>query len=156
MHHFNLKSLTLYGTMIGGVFLLFKLVSAYGENQLKAPPKISGNYLIQLKNPPKCLEQKDLMLTIEQSGIYLFAALFPGESNPKTIKSQLNGNLSNQQFILSGTPDQALNCSPSFLQINGTLNKQTLLGQIQGKALPNPVLFQGSLKAYSKSNKSPH
>lgn len=156
MHHFNLKSLTLYGTMIGSVFLLFKLVSAYGENQLIAPPKISGDYLIQLKNPPKCLQNKDLTLTIEQSGIYLFAALSPGGSNPKNVKPQLNGNLNNQQFILSGTPSQFLNCPPSFLQINGTLKKQTLLGQIQGEALPNPVLFKASLKANSESNKSEH
>lgn len=36
--HFSPKSLLFYGTMIGSVAILFRVVSGYGEANLKAPP----------------------------------------------------------------------------------------------------------------------
>lgn len=150
MHHFNLKSIALYGTMIGSVLILFKFVSEYGENQLKAPQKVSGHYSMQLENTPECLKQKNLTLTIEQSGIYLVAALSSDKSSPKKVKPQFNGNLKEQQVMLLGTPSPLSNCSVGPLKINGTFKKQNLLGQIQGEAFPNPISFKASLKPEPK------
>ncbi|QFS47250.1 hypothetical protein GXM_04740 [Nostoc sphaeroides CCNUC1] len=48
MNHFNLKSLIFYGVAISSVLVLFKTVTVYGENNLKAPPAINGRYRLTL------------------------------------------------------------------------------------------------------------
>ena len=52
----NFKLLAFYGVMTGLVIVLFKLVTAYGESSLNAPPNISGNYLLESQNLPDCLK----------------------------------------------------------------------------------------------------
>jgi hypothetical protein len=48
-----------------------KFVTAYGETNLKAAPAIAGDYRFDAQNWPECLKSDSLVLTIEQSGVYL-------------------------------------------------------------------------------------
>lgn len=64
---------------ISSVVVLFKVVTAYGETNLKAPPAIGGPYRISTQNLPGCLKANRLVLNIKQSSIYLFGSLLPNE-----------------------------------------------------------------------------
>ena len=55
MTHFNLKSLTFYGGAITAVVVLFEVVTAYGESNLKAPINIDGRYRLSYTQQPDCL-----------------------------------------------------------------------------------------------------
>jgi hypothetical protein len=137
MSHFNFKSLTLYGGMIGSVLLLFKAVTAYGEGNLKASPRVSGTYELISPDLPDCLKDQKLDLTIAQSGIYIFAKLglsprlstqkneeIPDpasngkkEAEPSPNKTltaskpiKLNGLMQSQPFVLKGTTDRLGSC----------------------------------------------
>jgi hypothetical protein len=136
MGHFNLKTLTFYGVMIGSVLVLFNIVTTYGENSLKAPVNISGKYLLESPDLPDCLKSEKLVLAIAQSGLYLTGELslashktdhntdhnkVDDKTNNKAIK--LNGmlvasNNPNQAprqslpFSLTGQTKQLGNCSP--------------------------------------------
>jgi hypothetical protein len=87
MNHFSPKSLAFYGTMIGSVLVLFNIVSAYGEANLKAPPKVSGNYQLTSSDLPDCLRSENLTLAIEQSGRYIAGEL---SLSPQTIATPEN------------------------------------------------------------------
>ena len=87
MNHFSPKSLAFYGTMIGSVLVLFNIVSAYGEANLKAPPKVSGNYQLISSDLPDCLRSENLTLAIEQSGRYIAGEL---SLSPQTIATPEN------------------------------------------------------------------
>jgi hypothetical protein len=120
MNHFSPKSLAFYGTMIGSVLVLFNIVSAYGEANLKAPPKVSGNYQLMSSDLPDCLRSENLTLAIEQSGRYIAGELSlspqtiatpenasPGvESSPEKKGTKenivLSGLMLSQPFTLSG------------------------------------------------------
>jgi hypothetical protein len=80
MNHLSLKSLAFYGVAIGSVALLFKVVSAYGETNLKAAPAIGGSYRFDAKSLPECLKSDSLVLTIEQSGSVKMRGIVEGES----------------------------------------------------------------------------
>ncbi|NJK77025.1 MAG: hypothetical protein HC786_17625 [Richelia sp. CSU_2_1] len=56
MNHLSFKSLVFYGMAIGSVSLLFKVVTACGETNLKAPPAIAGNYRFEPKSLPEWLK----------------------------------------------------------------------------------------------------
>ena len=145
MGHFNLKSLTFYGAMIGSVLVLFNRVSAYGENFLKAPINISGNYLLESQDLPDCLRSEKLSLAIAQSGIYLTGRL---TTQNQTIK--LNGLLvtpntimtnqvprRSQPFSLVGKTEKLGNCpqpAGNFSQeikLQPQFQNKTLVGQMQ-------------------------
>ncbi|HCF30241.1 MAG TPA: hypothetical protein DEV81_24275, partial [Cyanobacteria bacterium UBA11049] len=69
-NHFNFKSLAFYGIAIASVLILFKIVTAYGEKNLKAPVPIEGRYRLNLaQNIPICPQESNLVLDIQQSGI---------------------------------------------------------------------------------------
>ncbi|MBD2436695.1 hypothetical protein [Nostoc sp. FACHB-110] len=120
MNNLNLKSLTFYGVTIGAVLLLFKIVTAYGESKLQAPPVVNGNYQLKLsQNLPTCQNLPPLVLNIQQSGIYLNAALFPENANAETKKQlSLTGILKNQQLNLSGTVAPEILCQQPNSQIS--------------------------------------
>lgn len=79
---FNWKYFSFYGGTIIFVVLLFKSVTTYGENNLKAPPKVSGNYQLTSSELPDCLRSENLTLAIEQSGRYIAGEL---SLSPQTI-----------------------------------------------------------------------
>jgi hypothetical protein len=140
MSHFSAKTLSFYGIAIGSVLLLFKTVSAYGETKLNAPPHIDGSYqFLQTENLPTCLQDKQLKLEVEQSGVYLFGNLEVAPSHavqPKSALGELveipfSGNFQDNQIIMSGTGKVA-NCnSPVQLTVMGKQEQENLVGQIK-------------------------
>jgi hypothetical protein len=123
MNHFNFKSLAFYGVAIGSVLLLFKVVTAYGENNLKAPATIKGRYRLTLaENFPNCAKSDSPILDIQQSGVYLNASLLPANANADTEEQHsLTGIFKNQQSTLSGKVDSHILCHISDTQ--GDRNK---------------------------------
>jgi hypothetical protein len=116
MNHFNIKSLTFYGVAISSVLILFKTVTAYGENNLHPATPVPNHYLLTLKqNLPNCQQTNKLNLDIQQSGIYLNASLLPANNADTEKPLTLTGKLQNQQINLTGKINQALLCQ--------TLNK---------------------------------
>ncbi|MEG3850644.1 hypothetical protein QT971_26170 [Microcoleus sp. herbarium19] len=141
MNHLSLKSLAFYGIAIGSVSLLFKVVSAYGEANLKAPPPIAGSYRFDAKNLPECLKSDSLVLTIEQSGVYLSGNLRSkaGREPQKTAeeKPTLLGKWENQGLSLSGAVPNLAGCSEpaatdrkSSVKLRGIVEKDRLKGKI--------------------------
>ncbi len=92
------KHLIFYISALASAIILFALVSAYGEANLKASIKIDGIYKITSKLDCQNLNP---VLAIHQSGIYLSADLIA----PETSESQvfgLTGKLNQQQIFLAG------------------------------------------------------
>jgi hypothetical protein len=142
MSHFNLKTLSFYGIAIGSVLILFKTVSAYGESKLKAPPNINGNYqFLPTENLPSCLQERQLTLNIEQSGIYLFGDLtvaskelseVQNKSESKnTVKIPFSGNFQDDQVVMSGKGNVSSCDSEMQLTIQGKHDGENLVGQIK-------------------------
>ncbi len=101
--NFNFKSLAFYGVTIASVLLLFKVVTAYGQNNLTAPPAINGRYrLVFSEKLPICEKSDALILDIQQSGIYLNGFLLPANGKTSETDKTLTGKLTNQQLSLSG------------------------------------------------------
>lgn len=116
MNHLHLKSLTFYGVAICSVLLLFKTVTTYGENNLKAPLSLKENYsLIFGEKLPDCNQPDTVILNIHQSGVYLNGLFVPANLNSQqisTIKEHptLTGRYKNQNISLSGQIPNYLLC----------------------------------------------
>ncbi|MGL5875365.1 MAG: hypothetical protein ACRC2R_23895 [Xenococcaceae cyanobacterium] len=117
MSHFNLKSLAFYGVAIGSVLVLFKGVTAYGESNLKAPDKIGGVYRLETQNLPDCLRSQDLVVHIEQSGIYLFGDLSEKSETETDAKNEsdrlhvpLEGKFRESGLSVSGKLNKLNSC----------------------------------------------
>jgi hypothetical protein len=158
-NHLNVKTLSFYGIMIGSVVMLFKVVSAYGESNLKAPPNISGTYSITSENLPECLKSKDLDLTIEQSGIYLFGNLTPSTDDKKINKNEhlkinLEGKMKEGKISLSGKtknsnicPQLVKNHESDILTMNiSPKNKDIVVGDIVWNSIPEATNFTAELQ----------
>ena len=142
MSHFSLKSLTFYGVAISLVVVLFKVVSAWGETNLKAPPAIGGSYKINAQKLPGCLKSDALVLDIKQSGIYLFGSLLSAKTDVQKAtvaeeKPSLNGHYSNQKLSLEGSVPWITKCNKAdgsggtlSVKIQGVVKGKTLTGQI--------------------------
>lgn len=114
MSHFNLKSLSFYGVAIASVLALFKVVTAYGESNLKAPTSIEGRYRLSYTQP-NC-RTNPLVLVIQQSGIYLNGSLLPALADDQQLRSaekrpSLAGQMHNQQISLAGTVPASTLCN---------------------------------------------
>lgn len=165
MSHFNLKSLTFYGVAISSVVILFKVVTAYGEANLKAPLAIGGSYRINAQTLPGCLKSDALVLTIKQSGIYLNGSLLPAKSNPQLEKiaeekPSLTGQLNYPQLNLSGSIPLVSSCNrssnPDWVQIRGVVNGETLVGQIALNSTPMAVEFTAEHEKLVEQQENPH
>lgn len=172
MSHFNAKTLSFYGIAIGSVLLLFKTVSAYGETKLKAPPNIDGSYqFLQAENLPACLQDQQLTLNVEQSGVYLFGNLAiapPGEkssvhsdpavqaksgkpSEESVIEIPFNGSFKDNQITMSGKGKVA-NCD-SGVQL--TIQGQHQDGNFVGQLKDDLAKTEGALVAKYQKSKLP-
>ena len=143
MSHFNIKSLAFYGIAIGSVTVLFKVVTAYGEANLKAAPAIAGDYRFDATNFPECLKSDAFVLTIEQSGVYLSGNL-KSDNKPvdgKTTtpeKPSLAGKWENQGLSLSGVVPNLTGCGEStgggsqksLVKLRGIVEGESLKGKI--------------------------
>lgn len=143
--HFSPRSLTFYGCAIGFVTVLFSVVSAYGEANLKAPIHIGGRYPIATSNLPGCLQNQSLVLLVQQSGIFLNGSLVPLDAPEKVARiaeerPSLTGHWDNRTLTLQGTTIYLPNCSiPISLQ--GNVEGNLLKGTIQLSASREGVAF---------------
>ncbi|MEG4234214.1 hypothetical protein QUA40_19240 [Microcoleus sp. Pol11C3] len=168
MNHLRLKSLAFYGVTIGLVAVLFKVVSAYGETNLKAAPAIAGSYRLDAKSLPECLKSDYLVLTIEQSGVYLSGNLRSGRSEgdrEKTAeeKPSLHGKWETQGLSLSGAVPNLKGCSDSTatgqnssVKMRGIVDKETLKGKISLTDKAAATDFTAQKEAAPKSQKKEH
>lgn len=122
------------------VLLLFKFVTSYGKNNLKAASAIGGEYLIDHQYLPDCFSENPVNLKIDQSGIYLFATLTQQPSLEADL--DLNGFLKDQELSLKGkipVPESCANQSPGSkfweVRIQGRVQGQKLIGQINWLSL---------------------
>ncbi|MCL1467236.1 hypothetical protein, partial [Argonema galeatum] len=163
MSHFNFKSLAFYGTAIASVVLLFKVVTDYGQN-LKAPLPIDGRYRITAQNLPECLQSDDLVLSIQQSGIYLNGSLLAVSKNvempnsaSETIIHQkpfLVGRWKNQQLTLSGSVNKLSSCNNKVnLSIQANINQETLNGEMTLNSTPQPIKFTAQRESNEQQQK---
>ncbi len=137
---FNLTSLAFYAGTIGAVVALFSFATAYGEANLKAPTKLDGRYRIAAQALPGCLKAEALILTIEQSGIYLSGSLLNADETDKTLtaskkQSSLTGMFDREQLTLSGVPSHLDACLktaqiPEVL-VQGAVTEGTITGKIR-------------------------
>lgn len=156
--HFNSKSLAFYGIAISSVLLLFKVVSGYGEEKLKAQPAINGNYQINAQNLPGCLKSDALMLNIQQSGRYLSGSLLPADSTD--IKSaekehSLSGNVNNGQLSLHGSAPHLNNCN-NQIKIEGRVEAKAIAGKINLGSSADAVEFTAQQQEPAQQKKESH
>jgi hypothetical protein len=168
MNHLNLKSLAFYGVAIGSVALLFKVVSAYGETNLKAAPAIAGNYRFDAKSLPECLKSDSLVLTIEQSGVYLSGNLRSGSSEADSEKiaeepPSLHGKWETQGLSLSGAVPNLTGCSDSTatgqnssVRMRGIVEGESLKGKISLTDKAGATDFTAQKEAAPKPQKNEH
>ena len=161
MSHLSVKSLAFYGAAIGLVVLLFKGVTTYGKT-IKAPPPIDGTYRITTQNLPKCLKSENLLLIIQQSGVYLNGSLVsvnPKEQLTVTIeeKPSLTGKWNHenptQPLNLTGSLNEIKECQNQSVSIRGVINVKTLKGQIQLETIPQKLGFTAEKENPEKSPK---
>jgi hypothetical protein len=134
MINFSARSIGLYSLAIGGSIAFFQLVTSYGEAHIKAPLAITGRYSIAARNLPNCLQNKQLLLDLQQSGIYLNATLVENSGNaiaPTTTRPTLSGQLHDRHLNLLGPIPTTLCPQLTSVRIVGTIatNRQ-LQGQI--------------------------
>jgi hypothetical protein len=134
MNIFPVKSIALYSLTIGSAVLFFNFITSYGEANIKAPISIAGNYLITAKNLPACLQQQQLLLKLQQSGIYINASLINNQKetiSTQDIRPTFSGKLQDRQIELMGLLPTAI-CPRSLqLQIVGSFAEPAT--QLQGK-----------------------
>jgi hypothetical protein len=145
----NWKSLSFYGVAIGSVLVLFKVVTAYGESNLKASFPIGDRYRLTLsQNLPSCEKPEGLMLNIQQSGVYLNGYL--SLANTNATKPTLIGTLSNQKLNLSGKISKNILCNRASTEDNSfisitmqmqLLDKSNVTGQMSVNGISKPIGF---------------
>jgi hypothetical protein len=151
--------LAFYGGAIVFVVILFDVVTAYGNANLKAPPNINGRYRINAQTFPGCLKSDALDLNIQQSGIYLSGSLLPADNGVEGAtsapgKPTLNGLFSNQQLSLQGKVPRLSGCN-SPVKIEGKIDGKTLVGQISQVSTPGSAEFTAQQEAPAQQPK-PH
>ncbi|MGA9379232.1 MAG: hypothetical protein WBV73_10720 [Phormidium sp.] len=161
MSHFSWKSLAFYGSAIALVVLLFKAVTTYGTT-MKAPPPIDGRYRITTQNLPGCLKSENLLLIIQQSGVYLNGSLVSVKTEEQLAisveeKPSLTGKWNNQNqtqpLNLTGSLNEIKECQNQSISIRGVINGKTLKGQIKLNTIPLTVGFTAEKEDTKKSQK---
>jgi hypothetical protein len=162
MNVFSVRSIGLYILAIGGAIGFFHVVTSYGETNIKAPIAIAGNYLITANNLPTCLQQKKLLIKLQQSGIYLNASVIDERQALTTGKDSLptfSGRLNVQQFNLIGLLPTTICNQLSHLKITGSVVKQLPAKTIKSNDRRNvsivyhqPLQLQGQLQIASQDS----
>jgi hypothetical protein len=147
MNNFNFKSLAISGIGIASLLILFKTVTAYGENNLRTTSLINSRYRLTLaKNLPNCEKGNSLILNIQQSGIYLNASLLPPHANADNEKQfPLSGKLQNQALHLSGKIAHSILCPLPSSQKNS----------MQAITMKIPVVDQANISGQININSNP-
>lgn len=158
--HFNLKSLSFYGAAIAFVIILFSAVTTYGEANLKAAQKIDGRYQIPAQDLPGCLKSEQLILLVQQSGIYLTGSLLTADTadtleKRATERPSMTGNWENQRLSLQGDASYLPKCQGE-VKIQGAIAQQTLNGTLNLSAAPGDIPFTGKLEAPQPKKTNEH
>jgi hypothetical protein len=154
---FSAKSIGLYSLAIGSAIGFFNIVTSYGEANIKAPLLVTGNYLITSPNLPDCFQQKQLILKIQQSGIYLNGSIATASqigSNNNETRPTFSGRLQDRQLELSGRVPPDICPQGSQLKITSTIAK---IGVTDTKKPLEPALdrqLQGQLWLTNLSNQT--
>lgn len=119
----KINHLSLYLVAISFVIILFTFATSYGEANLKTATKIEGIYKIE-SSFPNCGE--NLQLIVQQSGIYVNAAIAPLGDNFKGSVSELSGKWQGQKLLLSGNS----NTCKSLTAINARVEGEQIMGQV--------------------------
>jgi hypothetical protein len=138
MNHFQLKSLTFYGIAIGFVVGLFSIVTAYGEANLKTAQSIGGDYLLKLPLIEGCKEEEPVMLSIQQSGIYVAAALVnPNLKSSKMVSKPmtLSGQWQNRRINLSGKVPTNMLCAGAVANTAIAVNIEGAIAPLHPQSL---------------------
>jgi hypothetical protein len=152
------KSLFFYGGTIAFVIGLFGVVTTYGEAHLKTAKSIGGEYRLNLPVSAPCGGGKSVLLSVQQSGIYVAAALTNPAliRNPSGSKSMtLSGQWQNQTLSLTGQIPVGVLCdgsqetAPMTVKIDGVISQNpastestTLTGTISLNAAASPLMAQ--------------
>ncbi len=153
MQGFSWKLALFYLTTIGLAVWLFNWVTKYGETNLKAQPKITGQYQLKIVDMPSCMQGSALEL--QQSGRYLNAVILAEPdgkpADRKAPSSLLNPRLRQQamlsgtwwqQLELAGTHRQVGNCFVTAIAIQAQVKPGgTIVGQLQLNQKPAPDGF---------------
>jgi hypothetical protein len=170
---FSAKSIGLYSLAIGSAIGFFNIITSYGEANIKAPLLVAGNYLITSPNLPACFQQQQLILKIQQSGMYLNASIATAsQTNGANSEARptLSGRLHDRQLELNGQipadicPQGAqLKITSKIAKVGTTSARKSLEPdlnrQLQGQLwLTTPtepaaksIAFTGSLQATTRS-----
>jgi hypothetical protein len=127
------KFLAFYGSTLVLVLVLFRWITAYGETNLQAPPHFGGRY-VSTQVPPQCPANQQLILTIEQSGIFLNGDLaLQGQQTARSAAHALTlkGRWQNPELTLSGRTSAFAACSTSWSN-----NQVTVQGRITDGPTP--------------------
>lgn len=158
--HFSPRSLAFYGIAIVSVVVLFSIATAFGESKLKAPRNIDGQYAISDAALPGCLSGKKSALIVQQSGIYITGALIPADADERVIRTAkerplLHGDWNNRELTLRGSLAYLTNCQEQ-ISIVGTIEQDTLSGQLQLGANTAAVPFTAQRAAVQKKTEGGH
>ena len=150
-NHFTLKSLSFYGGAIAFVVILFSIVTAYGETNLKAPQKIDGRYQVPAQALRGCLKSEQLILLVQQSGIYLTGSLLTADTvdtlgKRATERPAMTGNWENQRLTLHGDASYLPKCQGE-VKIQGTIAQQALNGTLNLSTVSGDMPFTAKLEA---------
>jgi hypothetical protein len=170
MKAFSVKSLAFYGLSLGFVVTLFGVVTTYGEANLKASPPITGDYSFRLPPSAGCSSGKQVNLFIQQSGIYISAALLnvqdpiPPKEKLSAKAMTLNGQSKNRQFTLEGAVPSTVFCATTQksaqnqwvdTKIQGYLNHSTLSGKLFLNSTDS-IQFTAERLVQEKPQETPH
>jgi hypothetical protein len=160
----HIKHLAFYAGAISFVLGLFTIVSTYGEVHLKTAQGIEGNYLLALPLSASCGGGTSVTLTLQQSGVYVTAALV----NPDLPRNQtafkpmtLSGQWRDRQLSLAGMVPLGVLCAnakdkaeiavkiegaiatqPSSISPKVSTESETLTGSISLNAARSPLVAQ--------------
>jgi hypothetical protein len=158
MNHFQPKTLAFYGGAIAFVVGLFGVVTTYGEANLKTAQSVGGDYRLNLPVSEPCGGGKPVLLSVQQSGVYVAAAL----TNPALARSPsisksmtLSGQWKNQRLGLTGQIPVGVLCdgsqetAPMTVKLDGVISQNpastestTLTGTIFLNAAASPFMAQ--------------
>lgn len=165
--HLKFQSLAFYGVAISSVLLLFKVVTAYGEANVKAPAPVEGRYpLLSLQGSiSKCSSAPNLVLNIQQSGVYLNGSLLAAQTNSQDTltaaeKPALTGRFKQGQLLLSGQVPSSTLCSNlaasdvNSVTIQAQPQGESLAGQLTLNDMSQAVKFTAQREAPAESNQN--
>jgi hypothetical protein len=150
MNHFSKKSLIFYACAIGSVLVLFSGVSRYGRANLSAPSLIDGAYVLDIDANQECPNPEPLLLKVQQSGIYVNAALVSvknAERSDFVAPLTLDGQWQAPELKLAGKAAPGLEVCGQVVgrvAIATQYQSETFTGELTFPELRDPLVFRST------------